>query len=222
MTSHKRRGERGPSSQEHCHTKAISFLHNISTQKNRKRKEKTHLIWMLLPRSLYIKSSLTPMWCTLWHCLGTELCHCRPEGHRGVAESPHWIWGWAWALTLPRDGIFASSHKHNHRAGDVALGRVCEQARPLAGQWEGLQHSEIGGQSEVWTALTFTDMCRANIISRTVDREEIVVCCVENYSPAFTDVVRLFQQTIGYTYICSDLILVTSSCLVFIGPLETM
>lgn len=170
---------------------------------------------MLLPRSLYIKSSLTPMWCTLWHCLGTELCHCRPEGHRGVAESPHWIWGWAWALTLPRDGIFASSHKHNHRAGDVALGRVCEQARPLAGQWEGLQHSEIGGQSEVWTALTFTDMCRANIISITVDREEIVVCCGENYSPAFTDVVRLFQQTIGYTYICSDLILVVSYCLAF-------
>lgn len=58
-------------------------------------------------------------------------------------------------------------------------------------------------------------MCRANIISITVDSEEIVVCCREKYSPAFTDVVRLYQQTIGYTYIYSDLILVASYCLVF-------
>lgn len=161
---------------------------------------------MLLPRSLYIKSSLTPLWCMLWHCLGTELCHCQLEGHRGVTESPHWIWGWVWALTLPRDGIFSSSHKHNHWAEDVALGRVREQARPLAGQWEGLQHSEIGGQSEVWTALTFTDMCRANIISITVDREGIVVYGGNSYSRAFSDVVRPHQQTTGCIYIYPDLI----------------
>lgn len=72
--------------------------------------------------------------------------------------------------------LFASSHKHNHRAGYVALGSICEQARPPAGRWEGLQHSEIGGQSEVWTALTFTDMCRANIISITVDRDSGMLC----------------------------------------------
>lgn len=49
-------------------------------------------------------------------------------------------------------------------------------------------------------------MCRANKISITVDRDEIVVCCGENYSPAFTDVVRLDQQTITYTHIYSHLI----------------
>lgn len=146
---------------------------------------------MLLPRSLYIKSSLTPLWCTLWHCLDTELCHCWPEGHRGVTVSPLWIWGWAWALTLPRDSILANSHKHNDWATDFALGRVREKAWPLAGQREGLQHSEIGGQSEVWTALTFTGMCRASIISITVDRAEMVLCCRENYS---ADVLRWYQQ----------------------------
>lgn len=113
---------------------------------------------MLLPRSLYIKSSLTPMWCTLWHRLGTELCHCRPEGHRGVAESLHWIWGWAQTLTLPRDGIFARSRKHDHQAGCVAS-RVWgggEQARLEAAWREGLWNNTIGGVSAVWTALTFT------------------------------------------------------------------
>lgn len=56
-------------------------------------------------------------------------------------------------------------------------------------------------------------MCRTNIISITVD--EIVVCCGKKYIPAFTDVVRLYQQTVGYTYIYTDLILMAANCLVF-------
>lgn len=153
MTSHKRRGERGPSSQEHCHTKAISFLRNISTQKNRKRGgKKTHLIWMRLPRSLYIKSWLTPMWCRLRHRLRTELCHCRPGGQGGVAESPRWIWGRAQTLTLPRDGIFAGARKHHHQAGRVAAGRggvegwgPSEWPSLLAGRGRGSPNNTIWG-----------------------------------------------------------------------------
>ena len=39
-----------------------------------------------------------------------------------MAESLHWIWGRAQTLTLPRDGIFARSCKHDHQAGRVASG----------------------------------------------------------------------------------------------------
>lgn len=58
-------------------------------------------------------------------------------------------------------------------------------------------------------------MCRANIISITVEREEIVTCCGKSYRPAFTDVTIVNQQTTGNTHIYSNLMLGASYFLAF-------
>lgn len=44
-----------------------------------------------------------------------------------------------------------------------------------------------------------------------------MVCCRENYSPALSDALRLYQQTVSYMYIYSDLILGASYWYVFYG-----
>lgn len=109
-----------------------------------------------------------------------ELCHCRPEGHGGVAESLHWIWGRAQTLTLPRDGIFARSCKHHHQAGCVASGRRPDGCEFGGGsEWPGTGLTKpynLVGDSAVWTALTFTQAWRANVISITAEAEACRRC----------------------------------------------
>lgn len=108
------------------------------------------------------------MWCTLWHRLWTELCLCRPEGHGGVAESLHWIWGRAQTLTLPRDGIFARSCKHDHQAGRVAsgVGGVSGPAHDRARE-NNTFFGGVGVGCRGWRASTFIQTWRANVISIT-------------------------------------------------------